>query len=183
MTGAGEKERLFWKNYFFHCAFIRYQKGLSLEEIWSSKPKAIITGNTEINSSGMNTNERNMTDIIDNIDDDDSVELDFEEENLNVENDGAVTRNNSNNETSQSFPDVTAALTKSKSNDGSGIGEENSTVANERTQSDSVSEYEIVNDAIGNINDGDDGDDLDDMDDMDNMDDLEAEIARELGEE
>lgn len=26
---------MFWKNYFFHCAFTRYEAGLSIDEIWS----------------------------------------------------------------------------------------------------------------------------------------------------
>ena len=25
----------FWQNYFFHCAFTRYEAGLSIDEIWS----------------------------------------------------------------------------------------------------------------------------------------------------
>jgi len=38
LIGAGDKERLFWRNYFFHCAYTRYEKGLSIEEIWERKP-------------------------------------------------------------------------------------------------------------------------------------------------
>lgn len=34
-SGGGARERTFWHNYFFHCAFTRYEAGLSLEEIWS----------------------------------------------------------------------------------------------------------------------------------------------------
>jgi len=34
-SGGGARERVFWHNYFFHCAFTRYEAGLSLEEIWS----------------------------------------------------------------------------------------------------------------------------------------------------
>jgi len=44
LSGAGEKESTFWRNYFFHCAYTRYENGLSIDEIWSSKPKAMITG-------------------------------------------------------------------------------------------------------------------------------------------
>jgi Pre-toxin domain with VENN motif len=29
------RERVFWKNYFFHCAYTRYEAGLSIDEIWS----------------------------------------------------------------------------------------------------------------------------------------------------
>jgi len=34
-SGGGARERTFWRNYFFHCAFTRYEAGLSLDEIWS----------------------------------------------------------------------------------------------------------------------------------------------------
>jgi hypothetical protein len=27
----------FWKNYFFHCAYARYEAGLSIDEIWSNR--------------------------------------------------------------------------------------------------------------------------------------------------
>lgn len=32
------RERVFWKNYFFHCAYTRYEAGLSIDEIWSDMP-------------------------------------------------------------------------------------------------------------------------------------------------
>ena len=33
--GGGIREHIFWKNYFFHCAYTRYEAGLSIDEIWS----------------------------------------------------------------------------------------------------------------------------------------------------
>lgn len=33
-SGGGEREKVFWRNYFFHCAFTRYEAGLSIDEIW-----------------------------------------------------------------------------------------------------------------------------------------------------
>jgi hypothetical protein len=42
--GCGEHEMSFWRNYFFHCAWCRYEAGLSIDEIWSEQepkdPKA-----------------------------------------------------------------------------------------------------------------------------------------------
>jgi hypothetical protein len=35
LSGAGDREWTFWRNYFFHCAFTRYEAGLSPDEIWS----------------------------------------------------------------------------------------------------------------------------------------------------
>lgn len=37
LSGGGERERIFWQNYFFHCAFTRYEAGLSVDEIWSDE--------------------------------------------------------------------------------------------------------------------------------------------------
>merc|ERR1712232_338567 len=37
LSGGGERERIFWKNYFFHCAFTRYEAGLSIDEIWNQE--------------------------------------------------------------------------------------------------------------------------------------------------
>jgi hypothetical protein len=33
--GGGLREKVFWRNYFFHCAYTRYEAGLSIDEIWS----------------------------------------------------------------------------------------------------------------------------------------------------
>jgi hypothetical protein len=30
---------VFWHNYFFHCAYTRYEAGLSIDEIWSYQPE------------------------------------------------------------------------------------------------------------------------------------------------
>jgi len=35
LSGGGAREKVFWRNYFFHCAFTRYEAGLSIDEIWS----------------------------------------------------------------------------------------------------------------------------------------------------
>ena len=35
LLGGGVREHIFWKNYFFHCAYTRYEAGLSIDEIWS----------------------------------------------------------------------------------------------------------------------------------------------------
>lgn len=35
LPGGGLREKVFWRNYFFHCAYTRYEAGLSIDEIWS----------------------------------------------------------------------------------------------------------------------------------------------------
>jgi hypothetical protein len=39
LSGGGEHEKVFWHNYFFHCAWCRYEAGLSIDEIWSDQPE------------------------------------------------------------------------------------------------------------------------------------------------
>lgn len=38
--GGGEREHYFWKNFFFHCAYARYEAGLSIDEIWNDEDPA-----------------------------------------------------------------------------------------------------------------------------------------------
>ena len=45
-VGGGKRERIFWQNYFFHCAFTRYEAGLSVDEIWSDQ-----TGHVEASTA------------------------------------------------------------------------------------------------------------------------------------
>lgn len=33
----------FWRNYFFHCAYTRYEAGLSIDEIWSDEQQSSTT--------------------------------------------------------------------------------------------------------------------------------------------
>jgi len=40
LSSGGQREMIFWKNYFFHCAYTRYEAGLSIDEIWSNEPRA-----------------------------------------------------------------------------------------------------------------------------------------------
>lgn len=39
LSSGGQREVIFWKNYFFHCAYTRYEAGLSIDEIWSNEPR------------------------------------------------------------------------------------------------------------------------------------------------
>lgn len=40
LSSGGQRELVFWQNYFFHCAYTRYEAGLSIDEIWSNEPRA-----------------------------------------------------------------------------------------------------------------------------------------------
>ena len=143
LSGAGEKETTFWKNYFFHCAYTRYEEGLSVDEIWSQKPKSVVSKASEASLQN------------DMIDDDESVEFEFEED---EENSSILNESNQ----SQTLPATLATKTNSPNVVNSG----------QSVSSASGNSYEIVNEAP--INNEEEDDDLDD---------LEAEIARELGED
>mmetsp|Transcript_22154 Transcript_22154/g.50301 ORF Transcript_22154/g.50301 Transcript_22154/m.50301 type:complete len:345 (+) Transcript_22154:177-1211(+) len=39
LSSGGAREAVFWRNYFFHCAYARYEAGLSIDEIWSAENK------------------------------------------------------------------------------------------------------------------------------------------------
>lgn len=127
-------------------------------------------------------NETTLNDIIGDDDDndkgDDAIELDFEEE---LDDDDMNSMRNSENvtESSTKKQSIDSGLNKTKSNDGGDGDAVASTTMSTKDrqsspQSDSASEFEIVNEAIATI---------DDMDNLEELDDLEAEIARELGED
>jgi len=64
LSGGGERERIFWKNFFFHCAFTRYEAGLSIDEIWSEEhPDALASSvhTEEVKTSISGTEEETIT--------------------------------------------------------------------------------------------------------------------------
>lgn len=66
LESAGKTEKVFWKNYFFHCAYVRYTKGLSLEEIWSIQTEPVANSTESSFHEGDDANA--------------SVEINFEQE-------------------------------------------------------------------------------------------------------
>lgn len=71
LESAGKSELIFWKNYFFHCAYIRYTVGLSVEEIWSVTTEPITSDKDKSLSESSHNGD----------DDNQSVELTFAAEN------------------------------------------------------------------------------------------------------
>jgi hypothetical protein len=177
LSGAGEKEVIFWKNYFFHCAYTRYEKGLTIEEIWARKPKAIgITQDvrsspaksiaTKSNHDAEELYIENLT-LDDGDDDDVSIELQFEADGSNAGGGGSGGGDSDNDISNSSSPQKLATsehkATEEQNSDSSGSG----------------TSYDMIDDSM-NMNANSNHDDL--VDDLD-LDDLEAEIARELGED
>lgn len=64
LSGGGERERIFWKNFFFHCAFTRYEAGLSIDEIWSEEQPDTLASSVhteEAKASASGTEEETIT--------------------------------------------------------------------------------------------------------------------------
>lgn len=51
LSGGGDREKVFWRNYFFHCAYTRYEAGLSIDEIWSHHDKSMSATQNEVTDS------------------------------------------------------------------------------------------------------------------------------------
>jgi len=172
LTGAGEKEKLFWKNYFFHCAYTRYEKGLTIEEIWERKPAP---PTTEEMAASASTKEKSPASVGD---DSNSVELTFEsDDGASYNTDGDVSSLDAS-----SRPPLTPGATATNSSNLNIAGLSTTPTSTSQSGSSksppaSVASYEIV-DALGK-EDSINGLENDDTD----LDDLEAEIARELEED
>mmetsp|Transcript_8732 Transcript_8732/g.10188 ORF Transcript_8732/g.10188 Transcript_8732/m.10188 type:complete len:381 (+) Transcript_8732:217-1359(+) len=180
LTGAGDKERLFWQNYFFHCAYTRYEKGLTIEEIWERKPAppttqqmaadadAAAAANTKANTTDTDSSTSN------GIDDSESVELTFD-----LDDDGSShnTGGDCSSLDASSLSPTPTAVGIAKS---STPGLPNLSSAAPPTGGGAASasmDYEII-DVSGNDDDSGESEDEDAE-----LDDLEAEIARELEED
>ena len=157
---------------FFHCAYTRYEKGLTIEEIWERKPAP---PTTEEMAASASTNEKSPGSVGD---DSNSVELTFEsDDGASYNTDGDV----SSLEAS-SLPPLTPGATATNSSNLNIAGLSTTPTSTSQSGSSksppvSVASYEIV-DALGK-EDSINGLENDDTD----LDDLEAEIARELEED
>ncbi len=173
LTNAGKTEKIFWKNYFFNCAFHRYDKGLSVEEIWvvdsnreatslDEKSSLSQTISASLAAAVQSVNSMRSQDVEahDDADTDDSIELTFEQEAEATKTDTSV---------SSSAQEVATMLDKKSLHSNNNVSDEDLTGS--AVVSD-TSAYEIVETAII---------DTDALDEE--LDELEAEIARELGED
>lgn len=164
LSSGGQRELIFWKNYFFHCAYTRYEAGLSIDEIWSNEPRA--TGPAA--AAAVAAEETEDYDVV-NDESSEEVIFDAASSAASVES-GSNNGGESFSEDANTASDVQATTNTSTSPPSS--PKRDATVAAEvASPSDSVNEsgggadYEFV--AGG---DGDDG----------SMDELEAEIAAAL---
>lgn len=183
LSGGGKREEIFWKNYFFHCAFTRYEAGMSLDEIWNqeAQQKAL----EKLRNKEQNENEGGNAEVAhSDLECKDETTIVFNSDDEDYEN---------NEESSTSSEIATASESQSKTaaklsvatNDAmhEDDGTMNANKGNNSEIKDSTtnrelsdgSEFEMVDDDI--VRDvvtevGTENDDL--------LDELEAEIAREL---
>jgi len=157
LLNAGKTEKVFWKNYFFHCAFIRYEKGLSVEEIWAVGQPNYETGHDDIvadakSQTQSTKNENNNNDEV-------SIELTFEaDENDNHDVDVDV-----------DVDEIESALNEGETTDVK-VGASASKIGSSNKQS-PLGSYELVDTSHVKTEGHDDG-----------LDDLDAEIEKELAE-
>jgi hypothetical protein len=143
---------MFWRNYFFHCAYTRYEAGLSIDEIWSDEQPSSSATSTKAGGIVPHTQEENHHD-----DDQDEV----------------VHFSSSTNTPPE--PSIVDAFATTSINDGTPLQDDADDLfpgSHAETES-PQSEYEIVQSA----HDVDDEDAFDGE-----MDELEAEIAQALGD-
>lgn len=164
---------------FFHCAYTRYEKGLTIEEIWERKPAPPTTQQMaadDADAAAANT-KANTTDTDSStsigIDDSESVELTFD-----LDDDGSSHNTGgdcSSLDASSLSPTPTAVGSAKSSTPGltnlSAVSPPGGSAASKSM------DYEII-DVSGNDDDSGESEDEDAE-----LDDLEAEIARELEED
>lgn len=63
LSAGGEREKAFWKNYFFHCAYARYEAGLSIDEIWVNSSKSDDNDDEEASSRQSSAAGSNSSDF------------------------------------------------------------------------------------------------------------------------
>ena len=166
LSSGGTREQTFWKNYFFHCAYARYEAGLSIDEIWcpeeQTKPPMVLN------------EEPDDYDVVNNSDE----EVIF---------DSASSAAGSKESSSHNEADLKHSAITNSGADGPQIAQQNTKLANEASSSmstaplskvDVVIKSDLSADSIG----GADYEFVPSSGGDDELDELEAEIAAALGD-
>jgi len=154
LSGGGEREKVFWQNYFFHSAYTRYEAGLSIDEIWSFKVKDAASAAQESAAAAQQQAEEDG-DV-----QEETVDFDSTDANQGTPKPAFAPDEVNSGSTSNTATSVA----------GSGSGETgpNSSVGSSPPTS-AVSEFELLDSVDADAVTGDP-----------ELDELEAEIAREL---
>jgi hypothetical protein len=175
LSSGGQRELIFWKNYFFHCAYTRYEAGLSIDEIWSNEPRpsSQAVAAVEEESEDLNDVDADSEEVI--FDSDEAMEP----MSAYMKGESAILGRDSSSSTNDAQSSATATPSTVTSTSIEGVDSPSSSTQRETAQADiatpsnSVAEsgggndYEFVPSAGGGDDDGE-------------MDELEAEIAAAL---
>ena len=167
--GGGKREYYFWKNYFFHCAFARYEAGLAIDEIWSDEDPATRKAKQDADAAAAAAaaaqkaaEEKAQADAVKPAAEEETITFDQEDGSKKEE---AVIEAPAESQ-KESTPPTSEAQTEA--------GEIVEATSGEGSPENSADFEQVGSDNIPNDEDfGDDGFDIE-------MDELEAEIAREL---
>jgi hypothetical protein len=177
LSGGGAREKVFWHNYFFHCAYTRYEAGLSIDEIWSDQPHP--TTAAAVASGGGAAADGTSADASEDFVQDDEHTITFEADDSGT--DSATATGSGGGKAAAAAEagmntDTPAAESTTATQSGGG-GKDSS----ENAASKDCSDFEMVGGADGNdaSNTNALGGDADDEVDYE-LDELEEEIAREL---
>jgi hypothetical protein len=163
--GGGVREHVFWKNYFFHCAYTRYEAGLSIDEIWADVEdpnRAPVTTTSPVVPPSVSVPVASAGVAGENIEE----TITFDEDMVNAETSNSEVKHEKSDTLFEPFGDSTVQLSKPP------------TIRSE-------SDYEMVDDdgtrlLEDSVVNSDIGADTP-LEDADyELDELEAEIAREL---
>jgi len=194
LSGAGGREVNFWRNYFFHCAFIRYTVGLSIDEIWASKPVPPCPGELaeteqreeELRNSSHHDESATGAEVASHSsqgeivfeDNEKDVKLDLGEEDVDV-----VSPQKATEKPAAATGGDVATVDRGASNSPSSASTQDNSyemIANEAAAA-AVEDDDDVVAIVGDVSAAGSGVDIGDDDDGDlDLDDLDAEIAREL---
>ena len=113
LSSGGQRELVFWKNYFFHCAYTRYEAGLSIDEIWSNEPNrktgpAVSTGLSSSSAAAVAAAEE-AEEEFDAVDNDDAEEVPDEEVVFDSSSSVAASVESGSKHASESFSEVDAS--------------------------------------------------------------------------
>lgn len=177
LSSGGQREVVFWKNYFFHCAYARYEAGLSIDEIWSNESHRPVSIAPSQPATAIDEPSEDFDFVPTDQSDDGEIVFD------SASSSSALSGNERGATTDSSFardsvqPIVTSTSTSisppSSPQRDLGTSKMSSSIINSDSDAEllgSGADYEFV--ASGGGEDGDDG----------SIDELEAEIAAALGD-
>ena len=169
IAGGGEREHYFWKNYFFHCAYARYEAGLSIDEIWNDEDPSVRKAKQEAEAA-----QQKMEASAHNVEEE-TITFDHHNEDPATASAAKTSTTTMTQEVAFSTPEPETDIKASESLTTSDDPGPSASVVGSSVADSSAHDYENINSEY--VDDGlGEGWDENDVE----LDELEAEIAREL---